>query len=225
MNSSFTILLLAASFLLVSCNHTSLVEISEKIVNASCIRASYQLALVRGYLSTGMVDPNLKSNINVLLAAEVEPMVYMNPCVKCGNGKGQVDAVFKAIGVARMPIGVYVMGDQWGNDQEANKMFLLEIVMSIMLLHASPSFVITNKYQWEKILGKSVVSLLLTQLIYISVDHNENCGNYDPFNYWEQPFGKKYESDKQVCGQEMGVIRMCMEDANGMWGRLTGVHA
>ncbi len=223
MNSSFTILFLVASFLLVSCDH-DLLEISEKIDNASCIRASYSSALVRGYLSTGMVDPNLKSNIAALTAVMVPVNIYMNPCVKCGNASGQIDAIYNVVGESHKMVGIYVFGDQWGKDKQANKKFLLELVMSVMS-HSTLSFIITNKYQWEKIIGEAIMSLILAPVIYIKVDHKATCDDYDPFGCWTEPVGKKYESDRQVCNMKVGVINSCEKDSNGIWDRLMGVHA
>ncbi len=224
MNSAFIILLLAASSLLVSCKHFTFLEISEKVVDASCIQKSYPAALVRGYVSTGMVDPNLKANIAALTAAKVAANIYMNPCVKCGNASGQIDAIFKAIDNAQKVVGIYVFGDQWGTDKQANKKFLIELVMSIMS-HSTLSFIITNKYQWENIIGEAVMDLILSPVIYVNIDHKATCDDYDPFGCWTEAFAKKYESDKQLCKQKVGVIYMCRDDPNGMWGRLMGVHA
>ncbi len=224
MKSSFTILLLAASFLFVSCKYLTLLEISEKVVNAPCILASYPAAIVRGYLSTGMVDPNLKSNLAALTAAGVATGTYMNPCVRCGDAAGQVDAIFKATNSDHKYIGVYVFGDQWGKDKQANKKFLFELIKSISSHHSTICFIITSKYHWKNIIGAALIELRLTPMIYVDIDHDDTCTNFDPFGCWLLPFAKKYESDKEVCGQKVGVISLCFSP-NEMWGRLMGVHA
>ncbi len=224
MKSSFTILLLAASFLLVSCEHFTFLEISDKVVDASCIRSSYPAAVVRGYLSTGMVDPNLKANIAALAAEGVMSNIYMNSCVKCGNASGQVDAIFNAINGARKSIGIYVFGDGWGKDKQANQKFLLELINSIKS-HSALCFIITNKYQWENIIGEGLMELTMTPLFYVEIDHKDTCSDFKQFGCWIMAYAKKYESDKLVCGQKVGVVSSCIDDSNGMWGRLMGVHA
>lgn len=214
MNSGFTaLLLLSAAFLFVT--PFEILEISDKIVDASCLRTSYSAAIVRGYLSTGMVDPNLKSNMDILSAAKFDAIIYMNPCVKCGNATGQVDAVFAAIGdiMLRKPVAVYVFGDQWGKDKQANKKFLIELIKAIAH-HTSSSLIMTNKYHWETIIGETIMDLLISPIVYINVDHKKTCDDYEPFACWNKPLAKKFESDTTVCGHKVGMLFQCSESSN-----------
>ncbi len=226
MNSAFTILLLSFA-LLASCDHTQLIEISDKITDTSCLRSAYSAVLVRGYLSTGMVDPNLKSNLNKMLAANFDTNIYMNPCVKCGNPAGQADAMFAAIGTGmpEMATGIYVFGDQWGADKQANKEFILKLVESVMTTHRSVVFIITNNYQWEKIVGESVSELRATVVMYVNIDHKQTCEDYDPIGCWNVAFAKKYESDKALCGHKVGVMYVCRADFNGLRNMLNRADA
>lgn len=215
MPSAFTVLLLLFSAsVLVSCATLGIVEISDKIDDVSCLTTSFESGLVRGYLSTGMVDPNLSSNLKVLLAAKFNANIYMNPCVKCGNATGQVDAMFAAIEGKNIPysfVGIYVSGDQWGKDKSANNKFLHELIVAITS-HYTFAIIITDKYQWEKIIGEKIKDLLLCDMIYVNVDRKDNCHNYEPFGGWDEALGKKYESGIKACGYNVGVIHLCSTD-------------
>ena len=43
----------------------------------------YSAAFIRGYLSTGKIDPYLITNLKAASKLDLKPSVYMNPCLKC----------------------------------------------------------------------------------------------------------------------------------------------
>lgn len=97
MPSAFLRLALIAALLGLAHTAHVVYETSEKLGNLSCF-SNQTTVIIRGYLQSGMVDPNLSQNAALLRAAGLGPIPYINPCAKCGKAKAQVTAMLAAMG-------------------------------------------------------------------------------------------------------------------------------
>ena len=86
--------------------------VAEKINDAECIKSTFSGTFVRGYVATGMVDPNYVYNANLLYEHEVNWAPYMVPCYKCGNPRKQVTDMIEAVQWPHTPIAIYVSTDR-----------------------------------------------------------------------------------------------------------------
>ncbi len=205
----FALLILPLAFQVTYSNKLYSGVIAEKVIDAECIRHLYTGVIVRGYLSSGMVDPNYVGNIKRLNSRHVNWWLYMNPCFKCGNPVAQFNNLIAATTVRHKSIIVSVMDNQsWGSDVEKNREFLTNLTKEIKG-QGYVTVIMTSKYSYEKIMGEGWADLCNLPLYYQSFDGKDNCDNFVPFCGWYQANGKIYENNFPACDIKFDVLVGC----------------
>lgn len=210
--SSF--LLLAATFLTVACATTSIVELPYRVERANCLYSKYKIALLRGYLSAGLVSPSLKVDLATLEAAGFKNVsIYMDPCLRYESGSKQVEVMFRALGTKRRRVVVYVSaGTEWKLQKNVNRKFLLELVHS--LDERAETVIATNEFHWGNIMGKDFQELAAYPLLHIDEDEQASCKGFKPFGGWKKIWAKKYQSLVNLCSQITNQVVLCDQNAS-----------
>ncbi|MDR3430975.1 MAG: hypothetical protein P4L95_03550 [Rouxiella aceris] len=205
----FALLILLIAFQVAYSNKVYGGVISEKIIDAECIRHLYTSVVVRSYLSSGMVDPDYVGNTKHLHDHLVEWWPYMNPCFKCGNPEAQFKKLIAATTIPHKVILIYIMVDQgWGSDVEKNREFLTTLT-SMMQESKYLPLIVTNKYNYEKIMGEDWSDLCSLPLYYQSLNGKDNCDDFVPFCGWYQAIGKIYKNNFPACTIKFDVAVGC----------------
>ena len=206
-----SLLLLPAGFALVED-----IEIAEKVVDPECIKTQVKEgAWVRGYLSTGMVDPNLVYNVNLLNQFGVYVSAYMQPCFKCGNPKKQAQDLAASMPLKNRRFMIYVTSGQWGTDMNANRDFLTTLVEEFRST-GNAAGIVTSEQHYQSIMGKDWDTMSSLMLFYIKVDNITSCSDFKPFNGWKKPREKLYDVTESLCGNTVDYLHDCIEGEKKM---------
>lgn len=178
------------------------VDVSSYTSVFSCIHgAGYDFAIVRGYQSTGNVDPNAVSNIkNAVAGGMAHVDVYLFPCVPCGNPAGQATSLVNAIkgqnyGMVWIDIETYA----WSSSLTANQNFITSMVNQLKALGQSVG-IYSSYYNWQSIVGLGWTGCSGLPLWYAHYDNNPSFSDFTPFGGWKTPAIKQYNGSSTVCG-------------------------
>lgn len=168
----------------------------------SCLHSEgYDFAIVRGYQSTGNVDPSVVSNIkNARAGGMANVDVYLFPCVPCGNPAGQATALVNAIkGQNYGMIWIDIETFAWSSNLSSNQNFITAMVNQLKSLGQHIG-VYTNYYNWQAIVGLSWTGCSSLPLWYAHYDNNPSFSDFVPFGGWTTPSIKQYNDDTTACG-------------------------
>ena len=178
------------------------VDVSSLTNTFSCLHgAGYQFAIVRGYQSSGNVDPNVVQNIkNARAGGMANVDVYLFPCVPCGNPAGQATALVNAIkgqnyGMVWLDVEIYA----WSSNQAANQNFITSIVNQLVNLGQHVG-IYTSYNNWSNIVGISWAGVSSHPLWYAHYDNNPSFSDFTPYGGWKTPSIKQYNGDVTACG-------------------------
>lgn len=178
------------------------VDVSQLTNVFSCLHSSgYTFAIVRGYQSSGNVDPNVVTNIKNARAGGMSDVdVYLFPCVPCGNPAGQATALVNAIkgqnyGMVWVDVETYA----WSSSLSANQNFITTLVNQLKSLGQHVG-IYTSYYNWQSIVGLSWTGCSSLPLWYAHYDNNPSFSDFTAFGGWSTPSIKQYKGDATVCG-------------------------
>lgn len=166
----------------------------------SCLHSSgYEYAIVRGYMSTGYVDPNARANIANAKAAGMSAVdVYLFPCVPCGDPVSQGNALWSALGGSFGTVWIDVETYAWNEDQATNQQFISSLV-STLKGHGAIVGIYTSLYNWSSIVG-SWTGMSSLPLWYAHYDNDPSFGDFSEFGGWARPAMKQYDGNVMACG-------------------------
>jgi len=184
------------------------VDISQLITSAwTCLRSTgHEFAVIRGYQSTGRVDPNVISNVRNARAAGMPSVdVYIFPCVPCGNAAGQMQALVKAIagenyGMIWLDIEIY----SWSGSQTTNQEFITALINEGATLNRKLG-IYTNLNNWRSIVGEGWAGASHLPLWYAHYDNAPNFNDFVAFGGWTKPTIKQYAGDAVQCGVDVDL--------------------
>ena len=195
-------LIIALSLIIAPTLATLGVDVSQYTNVFSCLHSSgYTFAIVRGYLSSGSVDPNVVANIkNARAGGMANVDVYLFPCVPCGNPAGQATALVNAIkGQNYGTIWVDVENYAWSSNLASNQNFITTMVNQLKSLGQVVG-IYSSYYNWQSIVGLSWSGVASCPLWYAHYDNNPSFSDFTAFGGWSHPSIKQYAGDKTVCG-------------------------
>ncbi|CAG9314783.1 unnamed protein product [Blepharisma stoltei] len=167
-----------------------------------CI-AEYQIqsAIVRGYMSSGNVDPNVVPNIQNAGNAFLTVGVYMFPCFPCGNPAKQAQDLVTALkGQTYDSIWIDVETYQWSSNVQANQAFITTLANTLKSLGQSVG-IYTSRAEWSTIVGLNWSGVSWAGLWYYHYDNQQNFMDFQPFGGWEMADMKQYHGlTKSTCG-------------------------
>eukprot|EP01022_Parablepharisma_sp_SALTPOND_P033490 TRINITY_DN88857_c0_g1_i1.p1 TRINITY_DN88857_c0_g1~~TRINITY_DN88857_c0_g1_i1.p1 ORF type:complete len:223 (+),score=12.05 TRINITY_DN88857_c0_g1_i1:130-798(+) len=216
MQHSIVLLVLAVSTVFASVADSQYVlATAEKIVDPSCVAKKSPWVIVRGSLSTGMVDRNLVENAKALEALDVPWASYIFPCFSCGSPVKQLQDLKKAIeGFNRHDIVAVIVPQGWSTDQAKNREFLVNMVHEAFSLGLNVIFG-TNKFYYEQVVGESwsYIADIDIPLIYFDADKNPSCSDFKKFCGWPEASLKGFDVDQKVCGNTFDLLSYCREQS------------
>eukprot|EP00005_Dracoamoeba_jomungandri_P002001 CAMPEP_0174250800 /NCGR_PEP_ID=MMETSP0439-20130205/847_1 /TAXON_ID=0 /ORGANISM="Stereomyxa ramosa, Strain Chinc5" /LENGTH=212 /DNA_ID=CAMNT_0015330963 /DNA_START=76 /DNA_END=714 /DNA_ORIENTATION=+ len=178
------------------------VDVSQLTTVFGCLKQSgYEFAIIRGFRSSGSVDPYVVKNIENARAAGIPYVdVYLFPCVSCGNPGTQSAELLSAIsgqnyGMVWVDIEVYA----WTSSKTTNQRFITEMVGNLTSRGAKVG-IYTSYYNWESIVGLDWTGVSRYPLWYAHYDNSPSFGDFKAFGGWSKPSIKQYAGDKTVCG-------------------------
>ncbi len=179
-------------------------DTAELIRDASCFPSQgFMRVCFRALLPDGQANPQLKENL--LRATKIDCTFYVLPCYSCGDPKGQIDRLCRAIEGTGFVYHPYVAVEdpkRWTGNQSKHRKFVAQVVEEIERRRecfASAKFR-TTKQDWEMILGPDCTTYQYSSLWYISNDGKKDFGDFQPFGGWHYPFLKQYARNKTLCG-------------------------
>ena len=177
------------------------VDVSSLTSSFSCLHSSgYNFAIVRGYQSSGNVDPNVVQNIkNARAGGMANVDVYLFPCVPCGNPSGQATSLVNAIkgqnyGMVWVDIEIYA----WSSNLSSNQNFITSMVNQLKALGQNVG-IYTSYNNWQTIVGLGWTGCNSHPLWYAHYDNNPSFSDYTAFGGWSKPNIKQYKGDATVC--------------------------
>ncbi|EGC32614.1 hypothetical protein DICPUDRAFT_81570 [Dictyostelium purpureum] len=166
--------------------------------------AGFDFAIVRGYCSTGEIDPNGAQSIINARDAGVEYVdSYLFPCSSCGNGAGQAVSLVNHLKDTGANFGMIWLdiegpGLYWGDDQGANQAFFNELISGLESVGAHIG-IYTSESQWIPIMGDWAGGASYP-LWYAHYDGNPSFSDFSPFAGWSSPAIKQYNDQGLNCG-------------------------
>eukprot|EP01088_Endostelium_zonatum_P001209 TRINITY_DN11507_c0_g1_i1.p1 TRINITY_DN11507_c0_g1~~TRINITY_DN11507_c0_g1_i1.p1 ORF type:complete len:229 (+),score=50.44 TRINITY_DN11507_c0_g1_i1:44-688(+) len=164
----------------------------------------FNFAIVRGFDSTGRVDPNCVGSIaNAWAAGFAHVDVYMFPCYSCGNPAGQMLSLVNHLsnGGARYGtiwVDIEGPGTYWGSSTYENTQFIAGLLAEGASSGATIG-VYTSKSQWIPITGGATIGSN-APLWYAAYDGVQGFGDFVPFGGWNSPAMKQYRGNVASCG-------------------------
>ena len=158
--------------------------------------------ILRAYRSFGAVDPSINTNLAYAKQAGFKYIdIYMFPCFKCGNPKGQVDAMIEGVKESYGMVWIDVEIYEWGTDLVKNQEFILELVRELKAKNKSIG-IYSALYNWKAIVGESWNGVCSYPLWYAHYDNVKSFSDFKPFGGWTKPSIKQYSPDVQnvMCG-------------------------
>ena len=194
MKATLLLTLLPLSLGLLGVDVSSLTEVF------SCLNSEgYKYAIVRGYMSTGYVDPNAKANIANAKAAGMQAVdVYMFPCVPCGDAASQATALWDSLGGSFGTVWIDVEVYSWNEDQATNQAFISTLV-STLKGHGAIVGIYTSLYNWSSITG-GWTGMASLPLWYAHYDDDASFSDFTGYGGWARPAMKQYDGNLVVCG-------------------------
>ena len=186
-----------------------LMATSSKIADAKCFLDKTLWVIIRAYTPVGMVDPNLKHNINALNDGGAIWEPYMMPCFKCGNPKKQIKDMKVALAPWNGQVPVYVVPSSWGTNIEENRKFMTELIDELTADGTFSAAVVTSIAFYEKTFGKDWGEFSRVPLVYIGTNNDPSCNDFRPFGGWKESSEKMYSLNQDVCGVVADYIGLC----------------
>mgnify|MGYP001085286539 CR=1 FL=1 len=177
------------------------VDVSQRTDVFSCIHGKgYKFAIVRGFQSSGYVDPNVVTNIDNAISAGMSfADVYLFPCVPCANPKTQAQKLVDSIkGKNYKRIWVDIEKYHWHSDKSQNQQFITDIVNELKDLGQSVG-IYTSYYNWESITGLDWKGVSDLPLWYPHYDNDPSFSDFKSFGGWTKPTMKQYGGNKELC--------------------------
>lgn len=131
--------------------------------------------------------------------------IYMFPCPKCGNARGQVQALKNhAANINFGQVWLDIEGTQyWLGTHDQNRAFFKELAAASQELFGSKfGGVYTNVNQWEPIFGTWTEYSYL-RLWWAFWDKSPSWSGWKPFDGWNHPAVKQYAGDDSLCGMSI----------------------
>ncbi|MET9677740.1 glycoside hydrolase family 25 protein [Streptomyces sp. NPDC006482] len=157
-----------------------------------------EFAIMRGYRSTGSVDPNLAATVANAWAAGMSHVdVYQFPCYSCGNAAGQADALIghlkdNSVKYGTVWLDVEGPGTYWGSSHVANAAFINDWLQAMKEQGAAIG-IYTSASQWEPIVG-SYTGGSAYPLWYANLDDTRGFDDFTPFGGWTKPSIKTHNT-------------------------------
>ena len=169
----------------------------------SCmVNNGYTFAIVRGYRSSGSVDPYVVSTVaNAWSAGMAHVDVYMFPCPTCGNCAGQAQAAVQNLQNNNVQFGMLwldIEGTQYWMDVGSNQQCFSDMADAASNMGVSVG-VYTSASQWGPIMGDWSGGSSYP-LWYAHYDGSTDFSDFSPFGGWSQPAIKQYQGDASLCG-------------------------
>ena len=159
-------------------------------------------AAIRGYRSTGAIDPNACSTLKNAQSVGFGTETYIFPCVPCGNPGGQIDAIISGLsGCPYNRIFIDVEPLQWKTIDE-NRKFLTTMI-DTLVARKGRCDIYTSISQWSEIVGLDFTYGSKCGLWWASWDNDPSYNAFVPFSGWNQLEMKQYTGGGQICGNDL----------------------
>lgn len=182
------------------------VDVSQLTKEFGCLhRDGYDFAIVRGFMSTGAVDPNARASIDNAKAAGIPHIdVYLFPCVPCDDAARQADELWSALGGHFGTVWLDIETFHWSSDKSRNQAFISTLASTLKAKGARVG-IYTNYYNWESIVGLDWSDMKEHPLWYAHYDDDASFKDFERFGGWDSPAMKQYAGSTDVCGASVDL--------------------
>lgn len=172
----------------------------------------YDTIIIRCYRSSGSVDPVCPHTIYNAVGAGFPTShidVYMFPCPKCGNPRGQVQSMVNYIksynaNYTRIWLDVEDTNAHtyWGTNTGNNRNFMTQLLIgAVDAVGHNRVGVYSSYYNWERIFGSASWDCCHSYpLWYAHYDNSQSFSDFRHFGGWTTPYLKQYAGDVSLCG-------------------------
>lgn len=170
-----------------------------------CLRSlNLRFAIVRCFESLGRPDPNCAGTVAAAHAGAMDRVdAYMFPCGRCGNAKGQVDALiayFNEHKVLVKTLWLDIEGTQyWTGNLDANRAFMTELVDACASAGLATA-IYSSASQWSELFGADFVKGNNLPLWYAHYDGLPEFSDFRSFGGWSKPAFKQFSDQGSKCG-------------------------
>jgi len=183
------------------------VDVSAPVSESSfaCMKGQHgvEFAIVRCWHSTGTPDTAAPATVSHAWSAGLAHVdVYMFPCYKCGDGKGQVNKAVSYLRSNNVRYGMLWLdiegpGTYWSSSTTNNVNFINDMISEGRSLGVTLG-IYTSASQWNPITGdwKGASSY---PLWYAHYNSQQNFNDFSPFGGWTHPAIKQYAGDTTLC--------------------------
>ncbi|KAM9978984.1 hypothetical protein ACTFIZ_000317 [Dictyostelium cf. discoideum] len=166
------------------------------------INQGFEFAIIRGYMETGQVDPEVVNSIACAREAGVEYVdTYLFPCFNCGNPQDQGPALVNYLSGYNANYGMVwldIESSDWSGDQSANVAFFEGLISGLQSVGAHIG-VYTSASQWIPIMGGYTGGSEFP-LWYANWDGVQSFDDFSAFGGWSTPAIKQYNDGGSNCG-------------------------
>eukprot|EP00831_Metopus_contortus_P024712 TRINITY_DN214_c0_g1_i15.p2 TRINITY_DN214_c0_g1~~TRINITY_DN214_c0_g1_i15.p2 ORF type:complete len:222 (+),score=37.58 TRINITY_DN214_c0_g1_i15:174-839(+) len=158
---------------------------------------------IRGYLSSGKVDPNLKANVKIASDGGMKAIdLVFNPCVPIEpeTQAKEFIAAIEGMNVQNIWINVDVPG--WREFKNFNVLFM-EDLLAALSKSGKKVGVLSSKFKWEDNFGSSFHGGSSKSLMYESLNKDPSFKDFKPFGGWKKPSGKYFDSSYSACSLKL----------------------
>lgn len=172
------------------------------VANFRCLKQHLSFLIFRAYRSLGSVDPTAIPNIQHAYAAGFRDIdIYIFPCFKCGNPRGQVRTTVNALkGQPYHWIWLDVERHRWGS-KEANRRFLAEMFDEAPK-HGKPVGIYTSSAEWSRVVGNDWSAGAKFKLWWPRWNKKQTLRDFQPFAGWRSCYIKQYFNERKACNIE-----------------------
>lgn len=186
------------------------ITVRTAINDFSCFPSNnYDFAFIRGFMSSGQVDPNARSNVEAASKAGMSINVFLRPCLKCYISPSEtVLRVVKELeGTEYFSLIVMVyVDDNWSTDQAYNCQYLRDILAEIKK-HGKNAAVGSDYDPWNKVMGKNcLVGKEVNDLMWDKHDNKKDIKTFKSFAGFNAPTSKEYSGAVNVCGHKVDLL-------------------
>ena len=181
----------------------------------------YSAAFIRGYLSTGRIDPYLITNLKAASKLNLKPSVYMNPCLKCMMLlTEQVKMLLNAIKDMKCEAVIFKvkLSDNWLNNPASNCKNI-KLALNVISNGKRLPVIQSDINDWDRIMGKDckVKTFYAQYLVWDKHDKQKSFKDFKPFAGFDMANFKEYDGPLQICNHEVDVAASYYNSADRLF--------
>eukprot|EP00831_Metopus_contortus_P077711 TRINITY_DN7360_c0_g1_i4.p1 TRINITY_DN7360_c0_g1~~TRINITY_DN7360_c0_g1_i4.p1 ORF type:complete len:241 (-),score=52.42 TRINITY_DN7360_c0_g1_i4:145-867(-) len=162
--------------------------------NVKClINAKQNYIMIRGYISSGTVDPYMKTNVKTAVENGITTIdLVFNPCVSHAPEEQAMEFIDAIKGIAVQNIWINVDVPGWREFKNFNILFM-EDLLAALSKSGKNIGIFSSKFLWEDNFGSSFHGASSKRLMYENLNKDPSFKDFKSFGGWKKPYAKCFD--------------------------------